>query len=262
MHLDAAQLLLGHILAERPLDDRRAGDQHLRVLFRHHREMRRHQPGCRQARHGTERGGRHRHRTHALRHRGEPARRIDRLADRAAAACPGDAAAAALVQADERHAVLQRQILDIDALAQARCVRRAAAHREVLAPDGDRPAVYAAYADHEIGGRETLERSVRMAFGPAGAAAVLAETVRIDQPVDSLADGQPALPMLAGHRLRAALFQRRAALGVNILDLAGPAHQSILAVAAAVIPTVSMRESRLLPILPSYRHARPPYRHA
>ena len=229
MDLGAAQLFLGHVFAERPLDDRRAGNQHLGVFLRHHREMRRHQPGGRQAGDRTERRRCDRHRAHALGHGCKSARRVERLADRASAACAGDAAAAALMQADQRHAVLQRQILDIDALAKARRIRRTAAHGEVLAADHREPPVDTAHADYEIGGRDALERPVRIALDPARAAPMLAEAARIDQDVDAFADGQPPLRVLAGHRLRAALFQRRLALGVNILDLAGPAHRSILA---------------------------------
>ena len=171
---------------------------------------------------------------------------MDRFADRASAAGAGDAAAAALVQADERHAVLQRQVLDINALTQARCVRRAAAHGKILAANGYEPAVDTAHSDHEIGGREALERPVRMALDAARTAPVLAEAVRIDQAVYALADGQAALRVLARHRLRSALFQRRLALGANILDLPGPAHPSFPAVSGAVnrrvpLPNLALR---------------------
>ena len=157
LDLPAAQLLLGARLAQ-PFHHRRAGDEHRRHLLHHDGvvaggQPRRAQPGDR-----AEPQRHHRHDAHLV---GDQVERgglgqaagqvgapggLDRL-DRAAAA-------GALDQPDDRHAVLRRHLLRHLRLALDRGIRRAAAQGEVVAGDDHRPAVHHAAAEHAVAGGE------------------------------------------------------------------------------------------------------------
>ena len=173
MDLWAAELFLGRPPVERALDHRGAGDHHL-ALLGHDREMRGDEARGRQSGDRAHRCRGDRHRLQRARDRAKSWRRGDRLADSTAAG-PGNAAAAALVQADQRHFVLQRQFLGIDALAQARSVGRAALEGEVLAADDAGAPGDGTKAEDEIGRREAGEIAGGVALGAAGRRAELAK---------------------------------------------------------------------------------------
>ena len=199
LHLVAAELLLGALLAE-PVDHRGAGDEHGRRLLHHQRVVAGRQARGAEACDRTEtqrddgdeahvdraqvQAGRHRD---AARQIGV-ALRLDRL-DRAAAARSFD-------DADDRHAELRRHPLRHLIFFADRCVRRAAAHGEIVAEDHHRTAVDPAAAEHAVAGDEVDHVAVFVVLRLAGNAAQLMERVRVEDLVDALADGKSAAGML------------------------------------------------------------------
>ena len=157
-----AELLLGDLLAERALDHRRTGREHLAGAVDHHRPVRKNRAPGRTAGGGAEHGAHHRH----------LAQQLDRALEAVHAgkhgmAAPVDrrhAAARAVDQVDQRNAVAGRQILDEAALAALLAIARparAAADGEVLAADRDRPAVDAGEAHHVGRRRDARQASLR-----------------------------------------------------------------------------------------------------
>ena len=210
----AAQFLLVVLFGAEAIHHRRAGDEHRRDLLHHHRIMRGGEPRRAKPRDGAEAEAHRGHGAHVLdgpfpavhaRNIGA-AGRLDRL-HRAAAA-------RALDHTDNRHAVLVGVAFDEVRLFLDRGVGRAAAHGEVVAGDGHRPAVDLAAAHDGIGRHQVDEVVAAVVLGLAGDAAELAEGVLVEQPVDALAHGQSTAIVLA-------------------LDLVGPAHAPRHLLAAA-----------------------------
>jgi hypothetical protein len=136
----APELLLGELLAERALHDRRPCHEHLRGLPRHDREVRRCESRRREARHRADRGRDHRDGLEHSRDRDEAVLAVDRVAGRTAirGALRGgaaDAAAGAFEEADEGEAIAEREFLGVDALPETRGRGRAALLGEILAAD-------------------------------------------------------------------------------------------------------------------------------
>jgi hypothetical protein len=123
VHPRTAELFLGLRFGERTLDDGWSGDEHLGGVTRHQCEVRGHQPRGGQAGHGAHGGGGDRQRRHGPRHGAEAVGREHGVAPsraRALPGCTGHAAAPALEEAHEGHAIAARQRLGVDALAQPR----------------------------------------------------------------------------------------------------------------------------------------------
>ena len=134
------------------------------------------------------------------------------------------AAARALDHADQRHAILVGVALDEDVLLLDRGVGRAAAHREVVAGDGDGPAVDLGAAHHGVGRHQVDEVVAAVVLGLAGDAADLAERVLVDQPVDALAHGEAAAIVLALHLVGAAHAPGHLLTAAQLVHLRLPGH--------------------------------------
>jgi hypothetical protein len=178
LHLVAAELLLGALLAE-PIHHWRTGDEHGGLLFHHQRVMTGRQARSTKAcdRAETKRDdGDEAHVDRAQMQsggRGDAARqirvalRLDRL-DRTATAGAFD-------DADDRHAELRRHPFRHLILLADRCVRRTAAHGEVVAKDDHRTAVDAAAAKYAVARNEVDHVAVFVVLRLAGDAAELVE---------------------------------------------------------------------------------------
>ena len=218
---------LSYCLALEPIHHRRPGDEHRRDLLHHHRVVRGGEPRRAEAGDRTEAQAHGRHGAHVLhhpfpaahaRHVGA-ARRLDGL-DRAAAA-------RALDHADQRHAILVGVALDEDVLFLDGGVGRAAAHREVVAGDGDVPAVDLGAAHHGIGRHQVEKVVAAVIFGLAGDAADLAERALVDQPVDALAHGEAPAVVLALHLVRAAHAPGELLAAAQLVHFRFPRHLAV-----------------------------------
>ena len=184
----AAELLHRHLLAGDRLDDVRPGDEHLAGLVDHDDEV-------------GQRGGvdmAARGRAHDQRDLRDDAGGPDVVVEDVAVQAERDdtlldARARAVVDADERAAGLDGQLLDLDDLLAVHLAKAAAEHGGVLAEDADVAAVDGAVAgDHAVAQRAVLGQ-------PEVHAAVLGQRVELDERVlveqrqDALAGGQLAL---------------------------------------------------------------------
>ena len=227
LDLPAAQLLLVVLLGAEAIHHRRAGDEHRRDLLHHHRVVRGGEPRRAQAGDRAEAQPDGRHGAHVLHHPFPAAHarhvgaagRLDGL-DRAAAA-------RALDHADQRHAVLVGVALDEDVLFLDGGVGRAAAHREVVAGDGDGPAVDLGAAHHGVGRHQVHKVVAAVIFGLAGDAADLAERVLVDQPVDALAHGEAPAVVLALHLVRAAHAPGELLAAAQLVHFRFPRHLAV-----------------------------------
>ena len=133
-----------------------------------------------------------------------------------------DPRAAAVVDADDRAAGLQRQVHDLDDLLAEHLAERAAEDREVLAEHAHRPAVDGAVAgDDAVAVRPVLLHAEVVRAVP-GQRVGLDERARVEQRVDPLAGGHLALGVLALDRLRRAGVHRpRRASRCSVGELAG-----------------------------------------
>jgi hypothetical protein len=137
------------------------------------------------------------------------------------------AAARTLDHADQRHAVLVGEALDEVGLLLDRGVGRAAAHREVVAGDGNRPAVDLAASHHGIGRRQLDEVVAPVVLRLARDRAELAERALVEQPVDALAHGEPAAIVLALHLVCAAHAPGHLLTPAQLIHFRLPGHLGI-----------------------------------
>ena len=194
-----AEFFLCDLLAERALHHGRACGENLAGVLHHHRPVRQdraaRRTACRRAEHSAD----HRHLAHQLHGALEAVHaREDRMAP---AVDGGDAAAGTVDQVHERQAVLVSQVLDkaaLPALLAVAAPTGAAAHREVLAANGDR-AVADRGQPHHVGRWRHANQHVALVAALARELAHLLERARIDQSGDALADGQPSLLVVPGH---------------------------------------------------------------
>ena len=190
----AAELLEADLLAGHRLDHVGPGDEHVRGVLDHQREV--------GDRGGVDRAARARpHDQRDLRdHAGGDHVAVEDLGEQAERDhALLDPRAAAVVDADHRAAGLHRVVHHLDDLLAVHLAERAAEDGEVLAEHAHRPAVDGAVAgDHAV------------AVGPVGVHAEvggavpgqlveLGERARVEQPVDPLARGHLALGVLALH---------------------------------------------------------------
>ena len=143
LDVGAAKFLLCQILAE-PFDDRRAGDEHRRVLG-HDGIMARRQPRRAEARDRAQPKADHRHARHVGDRVPVPARAAD-AAGQIGRALGLDrlhraAAAGTFDHADDRQPEIMRHLLGHQRLGRDRGIGRAAAHGKVVADHDHRAAV-------------------------------------------------------------------------------------------------------------------------
>ncbi len=184
----AAEFLHRHLLAGDRLDDVRPGDEHLAGLVDHDDEV-------------GERGGvdvAARRGAHDQRDLRDDAGGLDVVVEDVAVQAQRDdtlldARACAVVDADERPAGLDGQLLNLDDLLAVHLAEAAAEHRRVLTEDAHVAAVDGAVAgDHAIAQRPVLgQPEVRAAV--LGQCVELHERVLVEQRQDALAGGQLAL---------------------------------------------------------------------
>src|SRR5262249_53016940 len=210
----AAQVLEAHLLPCHGLDHVGPGDEHVRDALDHQGEV-------------GDRGGVHRaararpHDQADLRddpgREHVPAEDLGEQAERDHALL--DPGAAAVVDADDRAADLQRVVHDLDDLLPVDLAERAAEHGEVLAEDADRPAVDRAVpGDHAIAIRAVRGHPEVRGAVP-GQLVQLGERARVQQPLDPLAGGHLALGVLALDRAQRTVL-RLVPAPLQVSDLA------------------------------------------
>lgn len=117
----------------------------------------------------------------------------------------GDTAPGPVDEVDQGNAVLVCQILDKTALAAFLAVTTPAgpaAHREILAADGDRPAIDPGHAHHIRCRRERVEVRTLIASLP-GQSPDLLERAFVNHAGNALANREPPLGVMLCNRLRA-----------------------------------------------------------
>src|SRR6185503_16439843 len=128
-------------------------------------------------------------------------------------------------QVYERNAIAGRQILDEAALAPLLAIARpagAAAHREVLAADGNRPPIDGGET-HDVRRRRHADE-LAVGIAPlAGKPADLLERPGVHQTVNALADRQATLPVMLRDGFGTAELRCLGAAQAQLLDLCLPA---------------------------------------
>ena len=144
--------------------------------------------------------------------------RLDRL-DRAAAA-------GAVNETNERDAQLVRHLLRHHLLLPDRGIRRAAAHREVIAADHDGAALDPSPPEDEVGGLERLDVFAIVAVLRAPRdRADLVEAAGIEQRIDALAHREAAGVVVALDLVRSAHAAGQLFAPAQFLDVGFPAHR-------------------------------------
>ena len=225
LHPSAAELLLvGRLAHAGHRDDRRPGHEQLRRLLDDHREVRADDARGAEPRHRPERRGRDGHGRQVLHDQVEAGQRrhvreahlLERL----------DAAAAtrAVHEPDERKPQVVCHALGVDGLLPDGGVGRAAADREVVALDDGAAAVDATLADDRVRGEELGELAVLGVGAAPGERTGLVEAARVEEPVDPLANRQPARLMLPADALLAAHAPGELLAPAQLLELGLPGH--------------------------------------
>ncbi len=196
MRVRPAEFLERHLLAGHRLDHVRAGDEHVRGSLHHQGEVR---DGRRVDRAARTRA----HDQRDLRdHPGGHDVPVEDLAEQPERDHPLlDPRPAAVVEADDRAAHLQRVVHHLDDLGAVHLAERSAEDGEVLAEHGDGAAVHGAVpGDHAVRVRPVLGDTE--VGGPVpGELVELHERARIQEPLDPLPRGQLPLLVLLDHRL-------------------------------------------------------------
>ena len=117
-----------------------------------------------------------------------------------------------------------RHLLGHQRLGRDRGIRRAAAHGEIVADHDHRPAVDLAAAEHAIRRRQIGEFAALVIFGDAGNRADLVEAFLIDQFVDALANGEPALVALPLDLVNASHLARERFAPGEVVEFRLPVH--------------------------------------
>ena len=128
------------------------------------------------------------------------------------------------IMPDDRQAEIVRHLLGHQRLGRDRGIRRAAAHGEIVADHDHGAAVDLAAAEHAVRRRQVREFAVLVIFGRAGNRADLVEAFRIDQTVDALANGEPALVALPLDLVNAAHLARERFAPSEIVEFRLPVH--------------------------------------
>ena len=218
VHPGAAQVLHADVLAGDGLDDVRAGDEHLRGAVDHHHEV-------------GQRGGvdvAAGRRAHDQRDLRDDAGGLHVAVEDVAVQAEGDhalldARAAALVDADQRAAGLEREVLHLDDLLAVHLAERAAEDGDVLAEHAHRAAVDGAVAgDHPVAVGPVVLQAEHGGAVP-GELVELDEGALVQQHGDPLPGGLLAPGVLLGHRPLRAGVHRLVVAGLQLGQLAGGA---------------------------------------
>ena len=129
-----------------------------------------------------------------------------------------DARAARVVQADDRRAVLHREVHDLADLVGVGLRERAAEDREVLREDVDRPAVDRARSAHDAVSGDLRPLDPEVAAAVDDERVELEEGAAVEQQVDALVRRELSLGVLALDPLGASSLEARLAKGLEILD--------------------------------------------
>ena len=189
------------------------GGHHLCLPAHHHREVRGQHLDRTLPRAGSERHADHRHRLEQF--VGRPARVFGNLGATDLHQ-QLDAAAGRIHQADDGHAQLVRQALDVDPLVGDGGLGGAGADREVVHVQRHLAPLDAPGADDGIRRVDALEGAFAAVMAFAGKAAELAEAVGVQQRRDALARVQASAGLEFGQGFRAT---HGAGLGASLLQL-------------------------------------------
>ena len=184
----AAEFLHRDVLTGDGLDHVGAGDEHLAGLVDHDDEV-----GQRGGVHVAARGGAHDQRDLRDDARGQDVVAEDPAVEAQRDDALLDARARAVVDADQRAAGLDRELLHLDDLLAVDLAEAAAEHRGVLAEDAHLAAVDGAVAGHHAVAERPLVRQAEVGAAVPGQRVQLDERTLVEQREDALAGGQLAL---------------------------------------------------------------------
>ena len=184
----ATQLFHRHVFTGDGLDDVGPGDEHLAGLVDHHHEV-----GQRGGVDVATGGG-----THDQRDLRDDAGGEDVVAEDLAVQAEGDhtfldAGAGAVVDADQRPAGLEGQLLDLDDLLAVDLAEAAAEHRGVLAEDADVAAVDGAVTGDDAVTERAVVLQAEVGAAVAGQRVEFDERSLVEQGVDALPGSEFAL---------------------------------------------------------------------
>ena len=117
-----------------------------------------------------------------------------------------------------------RHLLGHQRLGGDRSVRRTAAHGEIVADNDHRPAVDLAAAEHAVRRRQIGKLAVLVVFGNSGNRSDLVEAFPVDQSVDALTNGEPALVALPLDLVNASHLARERFAPGEVVELRLPGH--------------------------------------
>jgi hypothetical protein len=130
-----------------------------------------------------------------------------------------DPRAAAVVDPDDRAAVLQREVHDLDDLLAVDLAERAAEDREVLRIHAHGTAVDRAVSRDDSVAVRTVLLQAEVGGAVAGELVQLRETPLVQQEIDPFAGGQLALRVLLLHRPLRARVRRLRGAALEVRDL-------------------------------------------
>ncbi len=193
MHLGAAELVECDVLTGGDADDLGAGDEHVPDAAYHEDEV-----GDRRRIDGAAGGG-----PGDDRELGHHARGPDVAEEDVGIAGEGrdallDAGAAGVVDADDRHPVAERKLLDLDDLGRGDLTERPAEHRRVIGVDGDRALLDGAEAGDQPVAGEALLLHPEANRTRLGVEVELDERPLVEEEVDAGPGGEPAFGLAAG----------------------------------------------------------------
>ncbi len=136
----------------------------------------------------------------------------------------GAAAAGAFDHANDRQPEVMRHLLGHQRLCGNRGVGGAAAHGKVVAHHDHGTAVDLAAAEHAVRRRQVLEFVLLVVLTDTGDRADLVKTVWINDLVDTLANGEPALVMLTLDLVNASHLARERFAPGEVVELRLPVH--------------------------------------
>ena len=119
-----------------------------------------------------------------------------------------------------------RHLLGHQRLGRDRGIRRTAAHGEIVADHHHGAAIDLAAAEHAVRRRQVGEFAALVIFGDTGNRADLVEAFRIDQFVDALANGEPALVALPLDLVNASHLARERFAPGEVVEFRLPVHAS------------------------------------
>ena len=134
------------------------------------------------------------------------------------------AAAGTLDDADDGQSEIMRHLLGHQRFRGDRSIRRAAAHGKIVADHDHGAAVDPAAAEHAVRRRQLGEFAARVILADPGDSADLVKTVWIHQPVDALANGEPALVVLPLDLVNASHLARERFAPGEVVELRLPGH--------------------------------------